>query len=181
MLDDQSKLNTSYDKIHLVPFGEYLPLLPILKAIGLDALTFGRGAFTPGAEPRKLMSIAGLPPALGLVCYEVLFPSDVQSPDGRAGVILNVTNDGWFGNSTGPRQHFHQTRVRAVEQGVPVLRAANNGISAVIDPYGRVLASLGMKVRGVIDSGLPAAGANTALRPLWRCRVRDPAYACDRR
>ena len=73
------------------------------------------------------------------------------------GVIINVTNDGWFGNSTGPRQHFHETRVRAVEQGLPVVRAANNGISAIVDARGRALQTLGMNVRGVIDTSLPGA------------------------
>lgn len=160
VFDDAGHAVATYDKIHLVPFGEYLPFEPLLKAIGLGALNFGRGAFTPGSEPRNLLPISGLPPVLGLICYEALFPGEAaRSQAGpRAGLIVNVTNDGWFGNSTGPRQHFHQTRVRAVEQALPVLRAANNGISGIIDSQGRVLASLGMDERGVIDGQLPVAG-----------------------
>jgi apolipoprotein N-acyltransferase len=161
-----------YDKIHLVPFGEYLPMEGLLNSVGLGSLAFGRGAFTPGGSPRSLLNIAGLPRALGLVCYEALFPSEVASPSGPAGVIINVTNDGWFGNSTGPRQHFHQTRVRAVEQGMPVLRSANNGISAVIDPFGRVRASLGMNERGTIDARLPVA-----VSPTPYARFGDTIYA----
>jgi apolipoprotein N-acyltransferase len=163
VFDDVGKLSATYDKIHLVPFGEYLPFERVLNAIGLGDLTFGRGAFTPGGEPRPLLSIAGLPVALGLICYEAIFPSEAaQSPAGvRAGLIVNVTNDGWFGNSTGPRQHFHQTRVRAVEQGLPILRAANNGISGVIDGRGRVVAYLGLDERGVVDGKLPVAGPRT--------------------
>ncbi|MEQ1671994.1 MAG: apolipoprotein N-acyltransferase, partial [Hyphomicrobium sp.] len=158
VFDQQARLTASYDKIHLVPFGEYLPFESGLKAIGLGVLTFGRAAFTPGAAPRPMLHIPGLPPVSGLICYEALFPGEIIQTPARPGVLLNVTNDGWFGNSSGPRQHFHQTRVRAAEQGLPVLRAANNGISAVIDSQGRVLQSLGMNVRGVIDSPLPSAG-----------------------
>jgi apolipoprotein N-acyltransferase len=102
-----------------------------------------------------MLNVPGLPPVLGLVCYEALFPRELAQGQGRAGVIINVTNDGWFGNTTGPRQHFHQARVRAVEQGLPIVRAANNGISGVIDGYGRVLVSAGMNVAAVIDSPLP--------------------------
>lgn len=146
-----------YDKIHLVPFGEYLPWQPFLEAIGLQQLTHMRGGFTSGETPRPLLSVAALPPVAVLICYEAIFPDEVVQGVGRPGVILNVTNDGWFGNSTGPRQHFHQTRVRAVEQGVPVIRAGNNGISAIIDGRGRMLQSLALNVRGVIDSSLPSA------------------------
>lgn len=157
VFDDQATLMTLYDKIHLVPFGEYLPIEPLLTAMGLKKLTYGRGAFSSGAVPKPLLDIAGLPPVVGIVCYEALFPREVVQTAERPGMILNVTNDGWFGNSTGPRQHFHQARVRAVEQGVPLVRAANNGISAIVDPYGRVTAELGMNVRGVIDGALPGA------------------------
>ena len=155
---DAAKLIASYDKIQLVPFGEYLPFEPVLSAIGLKELAHGHGSFSSGIEPRRMMTIPGLPATLGLICYEVLFPGQIVQTPERPGIMINVTNDGWFGNSTGPRQHFHQTRVRAVEEAVPVLRAANNGISAVIDPYGRVLSSLDMNERGVIDSRLPGAG-----------------------
>lgn len=157
VFDDQAKVIGHYDKIHLVPFGEYLPLEPLLEAVGLKKLTYGRGAFSTGVTPKPMLLVPGLPPVAALVCYEVLFPREVVQTDETPGLILNVTNDGWFGNSTGPRQHFHQARVRAVEQGVPLVRAANNGISAIVDPLGRVTAKLGLNVRGVIDGGVPRA------------------------
>ncbi len=157
VFDEEAKVDAVYDKIKLVPFGEYVPLESALSHIGIEKLTHGRGAFGEGVTPRPLMTIPGLPPALGLVCYEALFGGEVVQGAARPGVLLNVTNDGWFGQSTGPYQHFHQSRIRAVEEGVPLIRAANNGISAVVDPYGRALQTLGLDVRGIIDSGLPQA------------------------
>src|SRR6185312_17343445 len=157
VLNERAELVTLYDKIKLVPFGEYLPLEHILSALGIQKLTHGRGSFAAGPSPRKLMAIPGLPPVLGLVCYEALFPGRIVQGEARPGVLINVTNDGWFGNTTGPYQHFLQSRVRAVEEGVPLIRAANNGISAVVDSYGRLLQTLGLDVRGVMDSPLPVA------------------------
>ncbi len=145
-----------YDKIHLVPFGEYLPFQGVLEAIGLRQLTQMRGGFTSGRSPRPLLTVAGLPPVGALVCYEAIFPDAIVG-DGRPGVLVNVTNDGWFGHSIGPWQHLQQAQIRAVEQGLPLVRSANNGISAVIDPYGRILSRLDLDVRGVIDIGLPQA------------------------
>ncbi len=146
-----------YDKIHLVPFGEYLPLQSLLESIGLEQLTRIRGGFTEGRNPRPLIDVPGLPPLVGLVCYEAIFPGAVVQGEPRPSLIVNVTNDGWFGNTTGPRQHFHMARVRAVEEGVPLIRAANNGISALVDPYGHSVAQIGLNVRGVADSRLPVA------------------------
>jgi apolipoprotein N-acyltransferase len=150
-------LLTSYDKIRLVPFGEFLPLQRMLEAIGLRALTNTFGSFELGTTPRPLLPIPGLPLALPLICYEAIFPAAIVQGAQRPGVMVNVTNDGWFGNTTGPRQHLHQARVRAVEEGIPLIRAANNGISAAFDPYGRVLGRIEMDVRGVMDVALPAA------------------------
>jgi len=96
------------------------------------------------------------PPIAPLICYEAVFPSAVVQGPERPGLLVNVTNDGWFGVTTGPYQHFHQARVRAVEEGLPLVRVANNGISGVVDASGRVLAHLGINARGVIDTGLPA-------------------------
>ena len=151
------QLIASYDKTHLVPFGEYLPLQNLLESIGLRQLSKLRGGFAQGVTPRALMTIPSIGELGTLVCYEAIFPKLDFMPGSRPRAIINVTNDGWFGNSIGPRQHFHQARVRAVEQGVPLIRAANNGISAVIDPHGRVRQQIDLNVRGTLDATLPAA------------------------
>lgn len=156
-LNERAEVDAIYDKIKLVPFGEYVPMESALSVVGIQKITHGRGAFAEGVSPRPLMKIPGLPPALGLVCYEALFPGEIVQGGERPGVLINVTNDGWFGHSTGPYQHFLQSRVRAVEEGLPLIRAANNGISAVVDPYGRAPQTLGLDVRGVMDSALPEA------------------------
>ena len=146
-----------YDKIHLVPFGEYLPLQGTLEAIGLEQLTRIRGGFAVGGNPRPLLDVMGLPRLAGLICYEAIFPAAIVQGAERPGVLVNVTNDGWFGPTIGPHQHFHQARVRAVEEGLPLIRAANNGISAVIDAEGRILHKLGLDESGSFDSALPSA------------------------
>ena len=155
VLDGDGRLAGVYDKTHLVPFGEYLPWQSLLESIGLKQLTRLRGGFSVGPEPRPLLDVAGLPPVGGLICYEAIFPGVGAASASRPRVLINVTNDGWFGNTTGPRQHFHQARVRAVEEGLPLVRAANNGISAVIDSSGRVIGSIGMNDRASLDSPLP--------------------------
>jgi apolipoprotein N-acyltransferase len=101
--------------------------------------------------------VPGLPPVGPLVCYEAIFPGDVVQEDARPGLMLNVTNDAWFGDSSGPRQHFAAARLRAVEEGLPLVRAAGTGISAIVDPYGRVLARLDLNHRGVVTGPLPEA------------------------
>jgi apolipoprotein N-acyltransferase len=150
-----------YDKVHLVPFGEYLPLQGLAEAMGFMQLTRMRGGFDTGSEPRPLLHVPGLPAAGPLICYEAIFPGAVWQGGQRPGLLVNITNDGWFGNSTGPRQHFHQARVRAVEEGVALMRAANNGISAAIDGYGRILARLDLNVRGAVDVALPIPAPRT--------------------
>ncbi len=157
VFDGSGSLAGVYDKIHLVPFGEYLPFQRFLEAIGLEQLTRMRGGFNSGPKPRPVMHLTRLPPMLPLVCYEAIFPAAVVQGRERPGVLVNLTNDGWFGNSTGPRQHFHQSRIRAIEEGVPLVRAANNGISGAFDPFGRVLGTLGMNIRGTLDASLPRA------------------------
>jgi len=157
VLGEGGSLVGLYDKTHLVPFGEYLPLQGLLRSVGLGWLVGMRGGFDIGVTPRPLLSAPGLPPAAPLICYEAIFPAAVVQGPQRPGLLLNVTNDGWFGDTTGPRQHLHQARVRAVEEGLPLLRAANNGVSAAIDGYGHILARLDLDVRGVIDAPVPAA------------------------
>ncbi|HXF55393.1 MAG TPA: apolipoprotein N-acyltransferase [Hyphomicrobiaceae bacterium] len=157
--DDEGRVLSLYDKIHLVPFGEYLPFQETLERMGLEQIARRRGGFSSGTSPRPLVTVPGLPPIAALICYEAVFPSAVIQGADRPHLLVNLTNDGWFGDTTGPYQHFHQARVRAVEEGLPLIRAANNGISAVVDARGRVLARLGIDARGVIDAGLPAAWA----------------------
>ncbi|MBK5197038.1 MAG: apolipoprotein N-acyltransferase [Methyloceanibacter sp.] len=165
VIDDTGRVLSGYDKIHLVPFGEYLPFQDFLERLGVMQLTGVRGGFSAGSGPR-LLQIPGAPPASPLICYEIIFPDDVTEPAARPGWLLNITNDAWFGSSAGPYQHFHQAQVRAVEQGLPVARAANTGISAVIDPYGRVLAEIGLGEKGVIDADLPKVGPPTPFAQL---------------
>jgi apolipoprotein N-acyltransferase len=156
VLDDKANIVGSYDKIHLVPFGEYLPFQDFMESLGVMQLTGVRGGFSAGSGPRWL-AIPGAPPASPLICYEIIFPDAVTEPNTRPGWLLNLTNDAWFGTSAGPYQHFHQAELRAVEQGLPVVRAANTGISAIIDPYGRIVAALGLEQEGVVDGVLPRA------------------------
>ena len=156
-LANGGEIVASYDKTHLVPFGEYLPFSALLESFGLRHFVHIPGGFEPGAR-RRLFEAPGLPPAAGLVCYEAIFPGETvpADPSGeRPGLMLNVTNDGWFGLTTGPHQHFAQARLRAVEEGLPLVRAANTGLSAVGDGYGRVLHKLPLGSDGVIDSALP--------------------------
>jgi apolipoprotein N-acyltransferase len=159
-VDHQGRIAGVYDKIHLVPFGEFLPFQDFLESLGFMQLTGVRGGFSAGAGS-GLLSIAGAPPARALICYEIIFPDEIAAQGARPGWLINVTNDAWFGSSAGPYQHFHQAQVRAVEQGLPVARAANTGISAVVDPYGRILAEIGLGAKGIIDIELPKVGPTT--------------------
>jgi apolipoprotein N-acyltransferase len=156
-LRSDASLAALYDKIHLVPFGEYLPFQSTLEAIGLEQLSRMRGGFSSGIIPRPLLSVPGLPPLGVLICYEAIFPAAVIQGKDRPGLIVNITNDGWFGRSIGPYQHLQQTRVRAVEEGVSLVRAANNGVSAIFDPFGRALGELGIDTRATLDKSVPGA------------------------
>lgn len=153
-LGPDGTLASQYDKIHLVPFGEYLPFRNLLRPLGLDALAVGSVDFSSGASAAP-MEIPGLPAARALICYEAIFPAEVAANGKAVRWLLNITNDAWFGHSSGPYQHLAAARFRAVEQGLPLVRAANNGISAIVDPYGRVIASLGLDAIGVVDGPLP--------------------------
>jgi apolipoprotein N-acyltransferase len=154
VIGSDGSLDSFYDKTHLVPFGEYLPFQRFLESLGLQQLTKQRGGFLAG-DRRRLIAVPGAPLALPLICYEIIFPGGVMPKGPRPGWIVNVTNDGWFGVSSGPYQHFQQARVRAIEEGLPLVRAANTGISAVVDPLGRIVASLPLGTDGVIDAPLP--------------------------
>jgi apolipoprotein N-acyltransferase len=194
VVDHEGSIVSVYDKVHLVPFGEYLPFQTWLERIGLLQLTKVRGGFIPG-DRRRNQRIPGTPDFLPLVCYEIIFPGDAVPRSDRAGWLydrigrfvdwpfvagngerprwlLNLTNDGWFGASSGPYQHFQQARVRAIEQGLPLVRVANTGISAVVDSFGRIIRSLPLGSEGVLDAPLPHAAM-----PTLYARVGDGPFA----
>ena len=151
-IDSIGRVQGIYDKVHLVPFGEYVPLRGILP---IPRVVSSMGDFSPGPGPRTL-DLPGLPPVGPTVCYESIFPGQVVEKGAhRPKWMAIITNDGWFGNSAGPHQHFAAARMRAIEEGLPVARAANTGISGVIDGYGRVVAHLDLGRRGVVDAPLP--------------------------
>ncbi|MGB4101544.1 MAG: apolipoprotein N-acyltransferase [Alphaproteobacteria bacterium] len=154
-LDRSGMIGTSYDKFHLVPFGEFVPF----RSFGpIAAVTAGLGAFTAGPGPRSL-HVPGLPAFSPLICYEVIFPHEVIDPHDQPRLLINITNDAWYGKTSGPYQHLAIARMRAIEEGLPLIRVANTGISAVIDPYGRTLQSLPLETKGNIDTTLPEAVA----------------------
>ncbi|WP_416897042.1 MAG: apolipoprotein N-acyltransferase [Minwuia sp.] len=159
LIGSDGRIADSADKHHLVPFGEYLPMRAVLQRIGLDKLAQGRGDFTIGAEDEVLVA-GDLPPAALLICYEAIFPARAARAD-RPGWLLNLTNDGWFGELTGPDQHFDMTRFRAVEQGLPLIRAAGTGISGIIDAYGRIQGVIPLGTKGVLDGILPPPASET--------------------
>ena len=149
--DDSGVLLARYSKHHLVPFGEYVPFNDWLP---IERMTAGLGEFTAGPGPDTI-ELPGLPSVAVAICYEIIFPGSIIDPTHRADWIFNATNDAWFGRSIGPKQHLAAARMRAVEEGLPVIRAANTGISAVIDARGRLLAHLGLEETGAIDANLP--------------------------
>ena len=156
VIDLNGSVLSVYDKVHLVPFGEYLPFQSFLERLGFRQLTKVRGGFIPG-DRRRNLAVPRAPNAVPLVCYEVIFPGETVPGGDRAGWMLNLTNDGWFGASPGPYQHLQQARLRAIEEGLPLVRAANTGISAVVDPLGRIVTALPLGIEGVLDSALPGA------------------------
>jgi apolipoprotein N-acyltransferase len=154
VVDAAGTLRAQYDKHDLVPFGEFMPLRDLLGRIGLSSLARGGLDFQAGPG-RSTIALPGLPPFSPLICYETIFSGRVFAPGARPEWLLNITNDGWFGHSSGPYQHLAMARMRAIEEGLPLVRAANTGISAVIDPWGRELARLPLGETGVLDVELP--------------------------
>ncbi|WP_295813252.1 apolipoprotein N-acyltransferase [uncultured Nitratireductor sp.] len=142
------------DKVHLVPFGEYVPFSNLLNKLGIEEMVQSVGPFTAGGV-RHPISVTSDMRALPFVCYEIIFPWLVSQAAEQSDVLLNVTNDAWFGVSPGPYQHFRQARLRAVENGLPLVRAANSGISAVVDSSGRVINAFDLNVVGSMDVVLP--------------------------
>ena len=169
VIDPDGSIQGIYDKVHLVPFGEYLPFQRVLEGIGLQQLTKQVGGFLSG-DRRRAMDVPHAPKMLPLICYEVVFPGSAVPSGERPGWLVNVTNDGWFGISTGPHQHFQQARMLAIAEGLPLVRAANTGISAVIDPVGRIVGALPLGAEGVLDAGLP-----NPIDPTYFLKVGDYA------
>lgn len=150
-IDPAGRIVAHYDKAHLVPLGEYIPFHKQLAPV---SGFIGRGSFEEG-DARVTLDLPRLPSFSPVICYEVIFPAAVTGPGARPRWLLNITNDAWFGLSSGPYQHLASARVRAVEEGLPMIRAASTGVSAVIDAYGRVLAALDMQREGIIDHPIP--------------------------
>jgi apolipoprotein N-acyltransferase len=159
-LDHGAAIRWRYDKAHLVPFGEYLPVRSILGRIGLSRLVPGEGDFSPGPGPRTFalpgFSSEGVPATVGVqICYEIVFSGRVVDEAHRPTFLFNPSNDAWFG-SWGPPQHLAQARLRAIEEGISVIRATPNGISALISPTGRLVATVARHRAGIIDGYIPA-------------------------
>ncbi|QMU60055.1 MAG: apolipoprotein N-acyltransferase [Boseongicola sp.] len=158
-LESDGQPGDVYDKVHLVPFGEYIPFGQLAQAIGLRSFAARDGyGFNPGAGVRLIDTPLGR--ALPLICYEAIFPAHGRGLE-RPDYLLQITNDAWFGKFSGPFQHLDQARFRAVEQGLPLIRVANTGVSGVIDAYGRVTTSLDLGETGFLDATVPVARAET--------------------
>ena len=167
-LVDDGAIASVYDKWHLVPFGEYIP-----NWLPLPLMVLPGGGFAPGPGPRTL-HVPGLPPFGALICYEAIFPGEIVDRADRPAWLVNVTNDAWFGNSSGPRQHLAAARMRAVEEGLPLMRAANTGISAAFDARGHEIGRIGMQVTGTMEVNLPSPLPET---PFGRYGLWIPAIA----
>ena len=158
-----ARLGQIYNKSRLVPFGEFIPLWreiePLARGLKLTALQQIGSGFEPGGPPARMI-VPGGPQAAFVICYESIFPDFIPRGDARPDWIVNVTNDAWFGTQTGPYQHYNQARYRAIEEGLPLARAASGGISALIDPYGRAIAATGL-AGGAAESALPPPLAGT--------------------
>lgn len=154
VVDSEGEIAQTYDKTHLVPVGEFLPFKNLFAQFGLTQFVPGIEGWEHGLS-RRVLDVEGLPSFLPLICYEAIFSGDLGTQNGAPEFILNVTNDAWFDGSIGPDQHFHHARVRAVEEGLPMVRAANSGVSGVIDAYGRIVAMAANGEVGVIHATLP--------------------------
>ena len=157
VLDDRGRVLSIYDKTHLVPFGEYIPLK---KWLPFKKITHGLLDISAGKE-LKTVSVKGLPFFSPLICYEGIFPGDVKERGNRPDWLINITNDAWFGDSNGPHQHLDIIRLRSIEEGLPIGRVAGTGITALIDSYGRILNKIGLHKPGVIDGHIPGKIAPT--------------------
>ena len=166
VIDSAGNIREKYNKSHLVPFGEYIPyqnILPFLKPVAakLGEMAQGTGVAT--------LEIPHAPSVSPLICYEVIFSGKVvdSTKKKRAKWMLNITNDGWYGVSTGPYQHLEISRTRAIEEGIPIVRVAGTGVSAVFDSYGRTIETLPLGEQGILDSPLPTVAPKTTLFSIY--------------
>ncbi|MDQ0318730.1 apolipoprotein N-acyltransferase [Pararhizobium capsulatum DSM 1112] len=155
VIDDRGQIVGAADKLHLVPFGEYLPFEDLLASAGLKAIAAAMPGGFSAAATRSMLTLPGGQVFYPLICYEAIFPNEVGNAALPASALLNVTNDAWFGDTPGPYQHFQQAQLRAVETGLPLVRGANSGISAVVNGLGEVVSGASFNVRGVVDTILP--------------------------
>jgi apolipoprotein N-acyltransferase len=163
VLGREGAISGWYDKHHLVPFGEFIPLRGILKMMPVATDVIGaRGDFSPGPGPRTLRAL-NFPSFSPLICYEAIFSGRVTDRSDPPAALLQITNDAWFGDTSGPYQHLEQARLRAIEEGLPLVRAANSGVSAVVDAYGRVTAELPLNKTGALDAELPVKTGEATL------------------
>lgn len=152
-IDGKGQIVGAADKVHLVPFGEYMPFGEVFESLGVAAVAAMPGGFSAARE-HQLLTASGSR-FYPLICYEAIFPGEINAAVDEASALLNITNDAWFGRTPGPYQHFQQAQLRAVERGLPLIRGANNGISAVVDAKGRVVTGLAHDVAGFVDATLP--------------------------
>lgn len=186
VLEPDNQISAYYDKSHLVPFGEYIPLRQYLPS-WVQPITKVIGSFSTGNGP-KVIKYANLPSFGGLICYEVIFPHQVLAPDNKPQWLVNITNDGWYGDSAGPRQHLAAARLRAVEEGITIVRVAGSGISALISPLGIIIDSLPLNQSGILDVKLPSEiqfsttyGRFGNLIPLsFCCLILALGFGCSR-
>ncbi len=156
-IDSEARVTAVYDKWHLVPFGEYIPFGDLMATFGIAAFAAQQGnGYSPGPGP-VVLDLGKAGRVLPLICYEAVFPQDVNGAPLRPDLLVQITNDAWFGTFSGPFQHLAQARLRAIEQGLPLLRSANTGVTAVIDAKGRILDSLPLNTEGVLDTAVPPA------------------------
>lgn len=154
VIDHRGKIIGFADKTHLVPFGEYMPFSEFFKKFGLTAIAETVGGYS-AASDHKTLTLSDHLTILPLICYEAIFPNEMGYSGPAPNVLVNLTNDAWFGATPGPWQHFQQARLRAVEQNMPLIRATNNGITAVIDPYGRIIKQLEQNRIAYLDAPIP--------------------------
>ncbi|MCF3639185.1 apolipoprotein N-acyltransferase [Rhizobium sp. TRM95111] len=168
-IDGKGQIIGAADKVHLVPFGEYMPFGPLLESWGINAVAAMPGGFSAARE-HPLLRTAGGRSFYPLICYEAIFPQEITADAAQSDALLNLTNDAWFGNTPGPYQHFRQAQVRAVQTGVPLVRAANSGISAFVDSKGRVVLGLSYNIGGYIDSTL--SGSSVSYQDIAKQNLR---------